>query len=241
MNSGTKALVVFAKVPVPGHVKTRLTPYLSGREAADLYRAFLLDSLDQYAKLDCDVRLYLADTVTDSREGQSFQLELETEAQASISVHKQRGEGLGERLHSASVETFSAGFEKVVLIGTDHPTLPPDYISRAFESLTLPESACIGPADDGGYYLIGTRSPERRLFDGLTFSHASVFEQALRRLRSLNRIVSILPTWYDVDSYDELTRLVRDLQTTPNEVTRTKAVVSSLVLQRADLQTIIRE
>ncbi|MEM1042915.1 MAG: TIGR04282 family arsenosugar biosynthesis glycosyltransferase [Bacteroidota bacterium] len=200
------ALLVFAKQPEPGAVKTRLTALLTPGEAADLYAAFLFDSLDAYRHLaetvPLDVRLYLAPSARPAPEG--F-------APDGASVHAQRGDGLGARMLSAFVETFVAGYERVAVIGTDHPTLPLAFVARAFEELAAPLSVVLGPSDDGGYYLLGMNEVYPQLFQDMTYSHPHVFAETLDRAQATGAAVSVLPPWYDVDTPDALGRLAADL------------------------------
>lgn len=201
-HSRRAALVVFAKLPEPGTVKTRLTTLLTPTEAAQLYEAFLHDSLDAYAQLDADVRLYLAPS--DCPVPEEFTPD-------GVSMHTQRGDGLGARMLNAFVETFVAGYERVFIIGTDHPTLPLVFVERGFEELLTPLSIVLGPSDDGGYYLLGMNEVYPQLFEGMAYSHPDVFAQTLERAESTGAAVSVLPSWYDVDTPDALRRLVADL------------------------------
>lgn len=196
------ALVVFAKAPEPGLVKTRLTGVLTEEEAARLYEAFLWDSLEAYVGLPAVVRLYLAPSSGDLPDGL---------VPEDVSVHTQRGAGLGERMLNAFVETFVAGYERVVIIGTDHPTLPLAFVERAFAELASPLATVIGPSEDGGYYLLGMNEVYPQLFRGMTYSHPDVFEDTLQRVHTTPASLSILPTWYDVDTPAALRRLAADL------------------------------
>jgi rSAM/selenodomain-associated transferase 1 len=198
------ALLVFAKAPEPGAVKTRLTSLLSEGEAARLYDAFLRDSLDAYRTLDADVRLYLTPASGERAEDL---------APDGVTAHVQRGEGLGDRMLNAFVETFVAGYERVVVIGTDHPTLPLAFVERAFEELGPPLATVLGPSDDGGYYLLGMNEVYPQLFRGMTYSHPDVFTDTLQRAHATPASISILPTWYDVDTPAALRRLAADLAT----------------------------
>jgi rSAM/selenodomain-associated transferase 1 len=215
------ALIVFAKVPEQGTVKTRLTPLLTPTEAAQLYEAFLLDSLDAYRCLGADVRLYLAPSVRPVPE--DF-------APDETPRHTQRGEGLGARMLNAFVETFVAGYERVLIIGTDHPTLPLAFIERGFEELDSPFSIVLGPSDDGGFYLLGMNEVYPQLFEGMLYSHPEVLAQTLERAETTGAAVSVLPPWYDVDTPDALRRLVADLGSgsVVNEPRRTRELLASL-------------
>ncbi len=222
------ALIVFAKLPEPGAVKTRLTTLLTPTEAAHLYEAFLHDSLDAYGHLEADVRLYLAPSETPVPEG--F-------APDGVSVHAQRGKGLGARMLNAFVETFVAGYECVVIIGTDHPTLPLAFVECGFEELNAPLSIVLGPSDDGGYYLLGMNEVYPRLFEGMAYSHPNVFVQTLERAEATGAAVSVLPAWYDVDTPDALRRLIADLASDEavNAPRRTRELLASLAEKHRDL------
>jgi rSAM/selenodomain-associated transferase 1 len=209
------ALIVFAKAPVPGGVKTRLTGLLTDAEAARLYEAFLRDGLEAYRRLAADVRLYLAPAPGDhgSSPGQAL---AEGLAPEGVTVHAQRGGDLGERMLNGFVETFLAGYGRAVVLGTDHPTLPLAFVERAFAELAAPFSTVLGPSEDGGYYLLGMNELYPHLFQGMTYSHDGVFADTLQRARTLAASVSILPMWYDVDTPDALRRLARDLSADAN-------------------------
>lgn len=217
--STTDALIVFAKAPEPGAVKTRLTGLLSDGEAARLYDAFLRDGLDAYARLGVAVRLFLTPSSGDLPDDL---------VPDGVTLHTQRGDGLGARMLNAFVETFLAGFGRVVIIGTDHPTLPPAFVERAFEELAAPFTTVLGPSDDGGYYLLGMNEVYPQLFQGMAYSHPDVFADTLERAHATPASVSILPLWYDVDTPDALRRLAADLAAEGAGARRTREVMAVL-------------
>lgn len=220
------ALIVFAKRPESGAVKTRLTTLLTPEEAARLYEAFLRDSLDAYADLDLDVRLYL------TGDGALPEAWLPD----GTSLHEQHGDGLGARMLGAFVETFVAGYERAVIIGTDHPTLPLAFVGRGFEELEVPFSIVLGPSDDGGYYLLGMNEVYPQLFQGMAYSHPDVFAQTLRRAEDTGAAVSVLPPWYDVDTPESLRRLVDEADVHGSAVPRrTREVLTALREAYTDL------
>ena len=198
-----RALIVFARSPVAGQVKSRLTQLLSSQEAADLYRAFLVDSLAQYASLEVDVRLYMADEGDPGVHLYGAQLK------------KQCGDGLGERMDHAFREAAAEGYEQMVIIGTDHPTLPTEFIMDAYEALSDVPAVCIGPASDGGYYLLGMSPLICGLFDGIVYSKPNVLSLTLVRARESGASVTQLPVWYDVDTPEDLRRLVSEKTALP--------------------------
>ena len=201
------ALVVFAKVPVAGAVKTRLVPPLTHEAAADLYAAFLADALSAFATpgafgtgVDPAVRLTLAPS------GASLPAGLVPDR---VSVHTQHGDGLGARMHNAVADALSAGYRRVVVVGTDHPALPLAFVGDAFRALTEPSTVVVGPSDDGGFYVIGMNRAFPSLFD-MTYSHAGVFAETLRRASEAGARTVVLPPGYDVDDGAGLARLVAD-------------------------------
>jgi len=214
-----EALIVFAKIPLAGQVKTRLTELLWPDEARDLYEAMMLDSLDQYADIGVDLRLYLAPPEVPVPENI---------ARLYISTFWQNGAGLGERMMNAFLETFSAGYARIAIIGTDHPSLPTVFLRHAFDCLSGSASVCIGPSEDGGYYLLGMNEFYPELFTGLEYSHEDVFDQALARIRLTPATSTILPLWYDVDTPEGLRRLILDFESNEWGAKRTRRMVRLL-------------
>jgi rSAM/selenodomain-associated transferase 1 len=220
---GAAALLVFAKAPVPGAVKTRLTPPLTPGEAAALADAFLRDGLERYAAPGAlgeavAVRLYLA--------GEGG---LPPGAvQAPVGRHRQRGDGLGARLERAFVETFAAGFGRVVVVGTDHPTLPTAFLAEAFRALQTPRTVVLGPSDDGGYYALGLNDLVPGLF-AMDYGHGTVFEDTLRRVLDADAHAVVLPPWYDVDDAGDLRRLAAEVRDGARLPPRTSAALRALL------------
>lgn len=206
------ALAIVAKMPVAGRCKTRLVPPLTFGQAADLSRCFLLDTarnVDDVATSSgaVPVVVYTPAGTRETRDaifGKSFR------------YVRQRGSSFGRRLCNAVDDLFDDGFGSVCLIDSDSPTLPAAYLARAVEQLKLPgERVVIGPAVDGGYYLIGLQRPTPALFDNIAWSTSAVFEQTCERARSAGITADILPPWYDVDDAAGLQQLKDDLRAPP--------------------------
>ena len=215
------ALLVFAKVPRPGDVKTRLTPVLTPSEAARLYDAFLRDALQLYVELAADVRLYLAPPLPD---------EVLTGFPDSLSVFEQAGSGLGTRMKRAFRDTLDDGYGRVCVVGTDHPTLPLSFIRQSFAALQSSGAVCIGPSEDGGFYLLGMNAFYPQLFEGMSYSHDSVFTDTLARVGTTDARLTVLPRWYDVDTPAELERMLADLEANEMEAPHTRQMVQQLQL-----------
>ena len=143
----SRCLIIFAKSPIPGEVKTRLIPYITPTEAAELYKAFVTDIISNAYKLKCE-RVTIAYTPSNA------EATFHSICGQSVNYLPQKGHNLGERMRNAFMYSFDKGSQRTVIIGTDSPTLPLSYIRDAFDALKeVPIT--IGPTFDGGYYLIG--------------------------------------------------------------------------------------
>ena len=144
-------LVVFAKEPRLGRVKTRLRDVLTNRQCLGLYKAFLKDTKAMIDRVDCPLKILAYDSF--HREPRYLK-----EIFSKFIFYQQKGKDLGERMHKAFQCAQKLGAEKTVLIGSDVPELPPQYIQEAFIELNKNDFV-LGPSEDGGYYLIGLKIP----------------------------------------------------------------------------------
>jgi len=201
MPTPANALAVMAKAPVAGWVKTRLVPPLTHEQAADFYGALLADQLEQLKNID-GVARYLAYTPNDAAVSMR---ELGGDAYAYIA---QSGEDLGQRMDQLFADLWHLGQRNVVLIGSDLPALPMAILDEAFAQLSsAAHRVVLGPSRDGGYYLIGMNRPTPALFANMTWSHGEVLAETTARLRRLGVPFALLPSWFDIDTPDDLQRL----------------------------------
>jgi rSAM/selenodomain-associated transferase 1 len=190
-----------AKAPVSGSVKTRLVPPLTHEQAAEFYGALLADQLEQLNNIDGIAR-YLAYTPNDAA---MFMRELGGDAYAYIA---QSGEDLGQRMDQLFADLWHLGQRNVVLIGGDLPALPLAILDEAFAQLaSAAHKVVLGPSRDGGYYLIGMNRPTPALFVNMTWSHGEVLAETTARLRRLAVPFALLPSWFDIDTLDDIDRL----------------------------------
>ena len=209
----TSALAVMTKAPRAGQVKTRLSPPLSPEEAAQLNLCFLRDTAA--AITSCTGRLRLPNRAR----GVAVYTPIGAEAAyIGILPHRdfdllpQRGAGFGERLNLAAADLFCCGFASVCLIDSDSPTLPSEALTSAVALLEQPgERVVLGPAEDGGYYLIGVKAAYHRLFADIAWSTDRVFGQTVERAEEARLDIEVLPRWYDVDDGPNLDRLCEEL------------------------------
>ena len=208
---GQAVWVVMAKAPVPGYVKTRLCPPLRPAAAAALHTAFLTDTLAKVAVVP-DARTVLFSPSQDVTEPQAEELF----KRLGHPVVVQRSTGLAKGLPEATSRGFEAGYGRVVLLGSDSPMVPAAYLVEAGRLLETHE-VVVGPCDDGGYYLIGLNQPHLALFEGVPWSTSQVVGATLAIARTQGLKTAVLPLWYDVDTPDDLKRLVADIAVRPQE------------------------
>ena len=194
------AVAIMAKAPMAGEVKTRLCPPLSRADAAELYRRFLLDKIEQVRALRT-ASLAIAYTPAEAR---AF---FEEVAPGFILV-PQRGADLGDRLANSLGALLDTGYRGALAIDSDTPTLPLGFLQQALDLVTTPEiDVVLGPTEDGGYYLIGLRTVHHELFETMAWSTSQVLPETIRRADAKGLRVACLPPWYDIDTPDDLARL----------------------------------
>jgi len=192
-------LIIFAKYPEPGRVKTRLAAELGDAEAVRVYRACAemvlaeTDSPGGSAGYDVALAFWPPEKINEMR------LWIGPE----IKIAPQQGHDLGSRMQHAFAVGFTGGYEKIIIIGADCPAVTQELISKAFVLLDS-QDAVIGPAADGGYYLIGLRHTMSALFDKISWGTELVCNQTLAHCRALNITCALLPELRDIDRIEDL-------------------------------------
>lgn len=211
--SGTCAIGVMAKAPQPGKAKTRLCPPLQPAQAAELSAAFLRDTTENIALAARSVPIHGyvafaplgAESWFDGHvaDGTGFIL-----ADGSPPM-PQNVQGFGRCLLHAVQAMLGAGFTAACVVNSDGPTLPTTFLVEAARALLAPgERIVLGPAEDGGYYLLGMTRPHAHLFADITWSTSRVAAETRARASALGLEVVTLPSWYDVDDAASLSRLI---------------------------------
>ena len=207
-----RALIVVAKEPLVGRTKTRLSPPLSGQQATDLYRCLLLDTLELMKQVE-GVQPIIAYLPPDA---EPF---FRRFAPPGFDLVPQVGNDLGERLDNVLTHCLQMGYRQAVVMDSDSPTLPVAYLRQAFRELDDPTvDVVLGPCDVGGYYLIGLKSPCSALFRGIVMSTSTVVAETLERAHENALRVACLPRWYDVDTSEDLERLIEELRSQPDNL-----------------------
>jgi len=187
---------LFAKQPVPGQVKTRLTPLLSPEQACQLYKTALQESFSRLLNMEAA----LAICYTGERSW--FQARF-----PGVPLIAQQGEGLGARMSNAVQELFAAAGGPVLLAGSDSPDLPLGLVTEAIDQAQRKDVVSV-PCRDGGYAMIGLRQPTTALFDDIPWSTPAVLEATRRRCRELGLSYHETAEWDDLDNLSDLQRLV---------------------------------
>jgi uncharacterized protein len=211
-SNGRRTLVVMAKAPKPGMVKTRLSPGLPVEAITGLYRCLLDDTIAlAHSVKTVDVAIICPASDVE---------ELTRLAPSVSGVVGQKGQGLAAGLNSAFAHFVAVGYQRVVAFNSDSPHLPASILEGAFEALAGYD-VVVGPTHDGGYYLVGAKASHTGLFDGNTMGTNSALEALLARARALQLSVGFTDPFYDIDVAGDLTRLATELELAPARAPRT--------------------
>jgi uncharacterized protein len=217
------AIVIFAKAPVAGQVKTRLCPPLTPDEAASLHGSLVLDMLERCQSLKGSDRILAG---TPSSHHPFFRA---MEARFKIPVWDQVGDDLGARMAAVFKKALGSPYRSVVVIGTDIPGINGPLLTRAVKSLQE-HDVVLGPTVDGGYYLIGMRSAVPDLFENIPWSTDQVYALTEKKIKALGLSLEILPKLRDLDTVEDLDVFIRDANDRQNQAfsSRTKNVLQEL-------------
>ena len=209
-----RVLVIMAKAPKPGSVKTRLAPSLSPAAVTAFYGCLLDDTLALARSLsDVEVAIMCPDSDVN---------ELAQLAGKAASVVAQKGEGLAAGLTSVFAHFADDHQRRVIAFNSDSPHLPRSVLEGAFETLAA-HDVVVGPTHDGGYYLVGAKASHPTLFGGDGMGTSSALERLLSRVRDLELSLGFADAFYDIDVADDLTRLAAELRLAPARAPRTAA------------------
>jgi rSAM/selenodomain-associated transferase 1 len=202
----TDILAIVAKYPHPGQVKTRLGSGIGYASAAALYRAFLCDLADRFSSAGWDHGFTLSWACAPGPD------QLQDIVGADARVLTQRGVDFADRLYYLAVDMETLGVRRLVIMSSDSPHLATAVVRDAFLAIH-PGRVVLGPAEDGGYYLIGfdMTSGVPDLFRGIQMSTPHVLRETMARAVALHFSICLLPATYDIDEVSDLERLAREL------------------------------
>jgi rSAM/selenodomain-associated transferase 1 len=194
----SEQLIIFTRYPEPGKAKTRLIPVLGKEGAANLHRLMAQRTIANARSLQNYRPLSIAIHYT----GSSHQL-MQDWLGTNMIYHQQSEGDLGTRMSAAFQTSFNLGIDKVAIIGTDCPKLKPDIIAKAFDELS-DRDVVLGPAKDGGYYLIGLRRTIPELLHGIQWGTSAVFSDTVAIAKKLDLSIAVLPILTDIDRPEDL-------------------------------------
>lgn len=223
-----RVLVIMAKAPRPGAVKTRLVPRLSPEGVTDFYCCLLADTLALARSLH-EVEVSIVCPEQDVNE-------LTKLAGKGANVVAQKGEGLAQGLTSVFAHFTEAHPRHVIAFNADSPHLPRSVLENAFEMLST-HDVVVGPTHDGGYYLVGAKASHLTLFANDGMGTSTALERLLSRTRALDLSIGFASAFYDVDVAEDLTRLAEELRLAPDRAPRTAAWLKKWELQAGQSKT----
>jgi uncharacterized protein len=199
----TPILAIMARAPSsPG--KSRLIEDLGTWDGESLRGALLRDTFAALASLDVEKAVLFTPP--------EHEAEIRALTPFPAAFLPQRGATLGDRMHAGMCDLLEAGFDAVAIVGSDLPTVPPAHVRAAFDVLARrPEVLVLGPAEDGGYYLIGTTRPCPQIFESIRWGTPEVLQRTCEAAEALGIAVERISPWYDVDSPGDLRRVWRSL------------------------------
>ncbi len=190
------SLIIFVKHPVEGKVKTRLATTLGPATATQVYKQLLQLTHSATRPLHVSKNVYYTDEIIDQ----------DLWSQGGYHKHYQHGQTLGQRMEAAFADQFARGYERVIIIGSDNPQLSTSDIEHAFAQLEKHE-VVIGPAHDGGYYLLGLRKPLPYLFSNMPWSSQELLQETLAVLKSHDVDSTLLDWQSDIDTEEDYQKL----------------------------------
>ena len=193
-----KALILMTRIPIPGKTKTRLSDIFTGEECAELHKCFLLDLFNIFEYIKEDIDVFLAYTPEDSLNI------MENIVPKYTKSFPQEGETLGERMENAIKNVLKQGYEKIVLIGSDIPSIQPEDIIKGFQILESNDIS-LGATFDGGYYLIGMKKLYKEVFDeSIKWGKKSVFEGTMYIVNNLELSIGLTSKHLDIDTKEDI-------------------------------------
>ena len=200
-----RAIYIMAKAPVAGGVKTRLCPPFTPQQAADLYAAFLADTIAQAHRVAADLFL-MCPTQADADGLRDFA--------NGVATVTQPAPGLTAGLIHVFRHAQEGGYRQAMALSSDNPTLPPTYLDAGFAALDT-HAVSFGPSSDGGYYFVAATNVYETLFTDMRWSTDTVLAETHERARQTDLPVFLAPLWYDIDTVADLPRLLDEFEAAP--------------------------
>lgn len=198
-NNSRNALLMFTKAPIISKVKTRLQPELSPKESLQIYKAMVEDNVEKFYNLHfCDLKIFYYPSDSERK--------MKNWLGSEIEFFPQRGRDLGERMHNAILKILNQNYKKVLLIGSDIPTVDKSTLVRGFANLETFD-VVLGPCEDGGYYLIGMKEAHAELFQEIPWSTSEVLHLTKQKAEKVSLDLIQLELKSDIDTFEDLKSL----------------------------------
>ncbi|MDH4214459.1 MAG: TIGR04282 family arsenosugar biosynthesis glycosyltransferase [Candidatus Thorarchaeota archaeon] len=219
-NPFRSGIFIMVKYPELGMVKERLAQSVGEEAAIDLYRAFIQDTLQTVQSLDIPYHIAVYPPASQERFAQWLG--------PSHQFFGQEGVDLGQRLQNGFATMYKKEYQQVIALASDSPDLPIEILQKAVSSLQT-HKVVIGPASDGGYYLIGFSHDLfiSKVFEDIPWSTATVFRETLSRIESVTSQVHVLPEWADIDTKSDLQKFYETCQLQPSKILHTMKYLRS--------------
>ena len=192
MTKKNRLLLIFIKNPIPGKVKTRLGKSIGHDAAVEVYKKLLKRTREAAIAANCDCHLYYGDYINQQDDWSPKYFE----------KFLQHSGDLGARMNQAFAQSFERGYSKVLIIGSDCPEMSEAVIHKGFDTLDEADTV-LGPATDGGYYLLGMRS-YYNLFEDIAWSTEHVFESTVKKIEANGRSFGKMTEMSDLDTIEDL-------------------------------------
>ena len=186
-------IIIFTRNPELGKVKKRLSKTVGPKTALDIYKLLLKDTEKTVRGINCDKTVYYSNSI---QEDDIWDVSV-------YQKHKQKGADLGERMCNAFKQGFNDGYKKIILIGTDLPDISEQIIQNSLDALNN-NNVVFGPAEDGGYYLVGLSKFHQCIFENKAWSTSNLLENTLKELKQKKIGVSLIETLNDIDTFEDL-------------------------------------
>ena len=189
-------IIIFCKYPIEGNVKTRIAKTIGNEVSVNLYKLLSEYIFQELLKTENVFQYLFYDNNADRDKIKKW-------AGAEFTYELQEGNDLGEKMYNAFNKVIDRGSTKTIIVGTDIPDISSDIIQKAFQALNNSD-VVIGPAMDGGYYLLGMKRLYKSFFTGIEWSNHTVLKKTLEKINSLNLSYSMLPELIDIDTEEDL-------------------------------------
>lgn len=225
MKETKEALILFSRIPIAGNTKTRLMPFLSGKECAELHSAFLKDIFNTFKNTGRDI--FIFHTPNDSNNY------IENHFEGYVEKHIQRGEDLGAKMFNAIDYVLLKGYDSCILTGADIPEITVSSLEKGFEILKE-KDIVLAPTADDGYYMVGMKKATNTIFTNQHYGSGKVIENTILAAEKAGLTVGLSDLYVDIDTKEDLKLLYERIESEEYECCNTKKYINEIIKERLD-------